>query len=637
MLPLIEDLRTLEFIWSHFKYFILMAKASKPAKKRTASKKPKEKFFLKRLLGLGFMAGLWAAIVGAVALAIVWVTLPPIEGVDAVTRKPSATIYARDGSVLATYGELYGSSLTVSDMPDHLIKAVLATEDRKFYYHFGVDPFGIARAMVVNAKAGRVVQGGSTITQQLAKVLFLTPKRSLLRKVRELVLALQLEAKFTKDQILSLYLNRVYLGAGTYGVEAAAQRYFGRSARQVGLYESAVLAGLLRAPSRYNPANSEKRADARAKTVVMAMLDAGFITEQEAHLAKQQSVKDLPKGTRGSSRGKALHFADWVMGQAEHFIGRPSEDLHIFTSLDPAMQLRTGVAIDQVLTTNSKTKNVSEAAMVILDLDGAVLAMKGGRDYRSSQFNRVTQALRQPGSAFKTFAYLAAFEQGWTADSQINDRAVSVKGWKPRNFSGRFYGTVTLREAFARSINTAAVRLSETVGRRNVINTAKKLGITSPLSAAASLPLGTEEVTLLELTGAYVPFANGGKGVWPYAIERIENQSGRLLFERSGGGPGQVLSSTAVQQMQSLLRAVVVWGTGKKANTSQSAGGKTGTSQDYRDAVFVGYNGALTAGVWMGNDDGSPTKKVTGGSLPAEIWRQVMQNAPSVERLDAIY
>jgi penicillin-binding protein 1A len=587
---------------------------------RRTGKRPRRGWLL-RLLVWGGSAAIWAGV--ALTGLIAWYAydLPRVEEIAAVTRRPSVTLMAADGTLLTTYGDVYGDTVNVAELPRFLPQAVVAVEDRRFYHHFGIDPLGLARAAVVNLRAGRIVQGGSTITQQLAKNLFLTPERTIKRKVQEMLLALWLEHKFDKDQILSLYLNRVYLGAGTYGIDAAARHYYGKPASEVTLYEAAQLAGLLKAPSRYNPVRDRERAERRTSLVIQAMAESGVVSAEEA----RQAMVEKARG-RAIAGAQARYFADWIMAQVASYVGRIDGDLTVITTLNPYQQRVAEEELAALLEGDGVQRKTSQGAVVILDPDGAVRAMVGGHDYDASQFNRVTQALRQPGSAFKLFVYLAGMEDGLLPDDTVLDAPLEVGTWSPKNY-GDYYGTVTAREAFARSLNSAAVRIGQRVGPEQVAAVARRLGITSDMEASPSIALGTSEVTLLELTGAYAVFANHGDGVWPYGIEEIRGPGGEMLYRRSGGGPGQVVAPGIVDRMTNLLSAVVAWGSGKAANPNRPAAGKTGTSQDSRDAWFIGFTGEAVVGVWLGNDDGAPTAGVTGGSLPAALWRRVVQRA----------
>ncbi|TQV76340.1 transglycosylase domain-containing protein [Denitrobaculum tricleocarpae] len=596
-------------------------KPSRGRSRKTASRKTARHWGL-RLASWSLVLTIWAGVILAGVVGWYAYDLPDVDSIEEMTRRPSIRLVSADGVQLASYGDFYGEPITVDQLPPHLPQAILAIEDRRFYSHFGIDLLGIARAMVRNVSAGRFVQGGSTITQQLAKNLFLSPDRTLKRKIQEALLAIRLEQRFTKDQILSLYMNRVFLGTGSFGFDAAARQYFGKPARDVTLYEAALLAGLLKAPSRYNPARDQARADSRTALVIGAMVDAGYISEAQARQSLQTKARGRPRAGR-----QARYFADWIMRQIEGYVGAVDDDLTIITTLNAHTQKVAEQELTALLEKQGAASAVEQGAVIVLSPNGAIRAMVGGRDYRSSQFNRATQALRQPGSAFKPFVFLAGLEQGMTPDTRMTDAPLRIKGWAPRNYGGRYYGDVTLREAMARSMNSVAVQVSERSGRENVAEVARRLGISSKLDTSASIALGTSEVTLLDLTGAYAAFANGGRGVWPYGIEEVRGRGGKLLFRRDGTGTGRVVARERLLMMNDMLSSVVSWGTGKAAQLDRRAAGKTGTSQDFRDAWFVGYTGELVAGVWFGNDSGAPMKKVTGSSLPAQLWQRVMTSA----------
>ncbi len=580
--------------------------------------------WLRRALIWGGTLCVWGLIAVVGLVAYYAYDLPEIGSIERMTRRPNVTLLATDGSQIASFGDRYGDTVELAELPPHLPRAVIAVEDRRFYEHGGVDFRGLARALVENLLAGRIVQGGSTITQQLAKILFLTPERTIERKIQELLLALWLERRFTKDQILTIYLNRVYLGAGAYGVDAAARTYFGKPAGQVSVFEAALLAGLLKAPSRLNPVNAVDRAEERALVVLRAMVEAGFLTPEAAEAARlmRPAPPKIPAQT-------APYFTDWIMAQVRDFLGDVDRDLRVLTTLDPRMQRIAERELATVLTEQGQTRNAEQAALVSLSPDGAVRAMVGGRDYAESQFNRATQALRQPGSAFKAFVFLAGLEAGLTPDSRMVDGPIAVRGWRPGNYNDRYYGEVTLREAFARSLNSVAVRIALDVGPETVARTAARLGIASPLESDGTIALGSGEVTLLELTAAYAVFANSGRAVWPHGIEEIRAAGGELLYRRSPAPPPQVVARRELAAMTDLLGATVAWGTGKAARIDRPVGGKTGTSQSFRDAWFVGLTGNLVTGVWVGNDDARPMDRVTGGTLPAVLWRRVM--VPALE------
>ncbi len=568
---------------------------------------------------IGILLLLWIVILGGGVVGYFALTLPDTSDLTKAERRPSVTILAADGSLLTTFGDLFGQPLSLREMSPFLPKAVIAAEDRRFYHHFGIDPIGLVRAAVADLAAGRVVQGGSTITQQLAKNLFLTPERSLGRKIRETLLALWLEHRFTKNELLEIYLNRVYLGAGTYGVDAAAHRYFGKSARRTNLYESAAIAGLLKAPTRLNPTRDRDKAAARTAQVLANMVEAGMVSVGEAAAAVNEEASFAAVSRPGSR-----YFADWIAEQLADFAGSGDRDLTVTTTLDVKLQAEAEAAIAETIARDGPKAAVSQGALVAMSPDGTVRAMVGGRDYNESQFNRASQAQRQPGSAFKPFVYLAGLEAGLQPSDEFVDAPIRIGNWQPRDYTGHYQGEMTLAEGFAQSINTISVQVAQRAGIRNVVAVAHRLGISSELAPEMSLALGTNEVNLLELVSAYAPFANGGIGVWAYGIAQIRDSGGKVIFRRTGSGAGQVMSPELAGTMNEMLSAVIGHGTGRSAALPRPVAGKTGTTQDYRDAWFIGYTADLVAGVWLGNDDNSPTNKVTGGSLPAQTWRHFM-------------
>ncbi|MBY0430587.1 MAG: transglycosylase domain-containing protein, partial [Rhodospirillales bacterium] len=479
--------------------------------------------------------------------------LPDVRSATATTRRPSITFVSAEGEAFAAYGDIFGEALDLKEMAPALPAAVMATEDRHFYHHFGIDLIGLARAVWVNFRAGHVVQGGSTITQQLAKNLFLTPERNLKRKVQEVLMALWLEHTFSKDQILAIYLNRVYLGSGTYGVDAAARRYFDKSARDLTLYESAMLAGALKAPSKYNPINSPKLAHGRTTQVLINMVNAGVVKEDEARKATEQGV-----GRPWKLAPSGRYFADWLYDQVSDYAGTADRDIVVATTLTLALQRKAEAELEAVLAAQGQDKDMSQGAILVMSPDGAVRTMVGGRGYGDSQFNRVTRGLRQPGSSFKPFVYLAGLEAGLSPDDVMEDAPLTLGNWSPKNYDGKFHGPMTLRQALAKSTNTIAVRVSERAGRKKVIAMARRLGITTKLPNDSSIALGTGEVSLLELTGAYAAMANGGQGAWPYGIAEIKDKrDGAVIYKRAGGGPGRVLSPAVTRNIQTLMSAVM--------------------------------------------------------------------------------
>jgi len=599
-------------------------KLKRSLKKHAPSRARRRRAVLGRFFRWAATLAIWALVAILAVVAYYSYDLPDVNSAAALARRPSITLVGADGKPFASYGDLYYDAVPVREMPPYLPQAVIATEDRRFYDHFGIDPFGIARALIDDVRTGHIRQGGSTITQQLAKNLFLTNERTIKRKVQEVLLALWLEHKFTKNQILTIYLNRVYLGFGAYGVESAAHKYFGKSSRQLSLYEAAVLAGLLKAPSKFNPgANPELTAE-RTDQVLQGMVDAGFITVDQAKAAGV-AREELAPASVAVWRGR--FFADWAMDQVRDLLGYIDRDLIVKTTFDPRLQELAEDTIQSGLEKDGVADNISQGALVALALDGAVKALVGGRDYRQSQFDRAAQALRQPGSAFKPFTYLAGLESGFKPDSVFNDAPITIGNWHPDNYDGKYMGRVTLKEALAHSLNSVAAQLAERAGIAHVIEVAHRLGITSELRKDASLALGTSEVTLLELTSAYGAFANGGRGVWPYGVVEIRDRDGHVLYRRSGSGPGAVMTAPQDAEMLEMMSGVIASGTGKAANLGRPAAGKTGTTQDYRDAWFIGFTPDLITGVWVGNDDGTPMNKVTGGRIPARLWHDFMMAA----------
>jgi penicillin-binding protein 1A len=555
-------------------------------------------------------------------LAVVAANLPPIQSLEIPKRPPSIEIVGIDGKVLATRGERHGDTLTLKDMPPYLPKAFIAIEDRRFYSHIGVDPIGLVRATIANVLHGGVAQGGSTITQQLAKNLFLTQERTIWRKLQEGVLALWLERRFSKQQILALYLNRVYFGAGAYGVDAAAERYFGKSARQVTLAEAAMLAGLVKSPSRLAPTRNPGGAEQRAQVVLAAMRELNFITAAQAKRALAQPAHAVkPKGA-----GSVNYVADWIMDVLDDLVGHVEQDLVVETSIDRTLQATAETALVDELAQKGQRYGVHQGAIVAMSPDGAVRALVGGKNYAESQFNRAVAAKRQPGSAFKPFVYLTAIERGLTPETVREDKPIALKGWKPENYGHKYYGPVTLTQALAMSLNSVAVRLILEFGPTAVAKTAYRLGIASKLDPNPSLALGTSEVSLIELVSAYAPFANGGLAIAPYVVERVRTAAGKRLYQRVPANLGRIIDARYVAMMNAMMHQTLRIGTARHAQLpGWDAAGKTGTSQDFRDAWFIGYTAHLVTGVWLGNDDSSPTKKATGGGMPVEIWSRVMQ------------
>jgi penicillin-binding protein 1A len=596
----------------------------RPRSKPRRGGRGKGRFGAGRLIYWGAVLALWAVI--AVIGVLVWigVHLPPIQSLEIPKRPPSVLIVGVNGATLATRGDMGGAAVPLRELPDYVPKAFIAIEDRRFYSHHGVDPLGIMRAVVADILHRGGTQGGSTITQQLAKNLFLTQERTISRKLQEVALAFWLEHKFTKAQIIELYLNRVYFGSGAYGVEAAAQRYFGKSARQLTLAEAALLAGLVQSPSRLAPSHNPDGAERRARLVLTNMAEQKLVGEDAVRLALAHPARAV----RAAGAGSVNYVADWVMDAVNDIVGSFDQDIVVETSIDPALQAAAERALTDTLAQKGEKLGVGEGALVAMTPDGIVRALVGGKSYAESQFDRAIAAKRQPGSAFKPFVYLTALEHGLTPDTVREDGPITVKGWKPENYEHEYMGPVTLTQALANSLNTVSVRLTLEFGPAAVIRTAYRLGISSPLEPNASIALGTSEVSPLELVSAYAPFANGGFAISPHVIERVRSADGKTLYARATQALGRIVDTRYVAMMNSMLHETLVSGTARRADfPGWLAAGKTGTSQDFRDAWFIGYTSQLVTGVWLGNDDNSPTRKATGGGLPVEVWSHFMKTA----------
>jgi penicillin-binding protein 1A len=595
-----------------------------PRKPRRAGGGGGGRFRIGRLMYWGAVLALWL-VIGAIG-TLVWVGihLPPIQSLEIPKRPPSVLILGLSGATLATRGDMGGAAVPLRELPDYVPKAFIAIEDRRFYSHHGIDPWGIMRAGIADVLRRGASQGGSTITQQLAKNLFLTQERTVSRKLQEAVLALWLEHKFSKAQILDLYLNRVYFGSGAYGVEAAAQRYFGTSARHLSLAEAAMLAGLVQSPSRLAPSRNPDGAERRAGMVIAAMAEQRMISDDTA----KRALANPARATKPGGANSVNYVADWVMDAVDDLVGHIDQDLVVETTIDPALQNAAEQALIETLAQKGDKLNVGEGAIVAMTPDGVVRALVGGKSYAESQFDRAIAARRQPGSAFKPFVYLTALEHGLTPDTVREDAPIAVKGWKPENFEHEYLGPVTLTQALANSLNTVSVRLTQEVGPAAVVRTAYRLGIVSKLEPNASIALGTSEVSVMELVAAYATFANGGLAVSPHVVERVRSTDGKTLYARSPQSFGRVVDARYVAMMNTMMRETLVGGTARKADLpGWQAAGKTGTSQDFRDAWFIGYTAHLVTGVWLGNDDNTPTKKATGGGLPVDIWSRFMKTA----------
>ena len=584
---------------------------------------------LQAFLYWGAVLGVWALIAVAGFLAVFATNLPDTSRMFDVKRQPSISYLDRSGALVGVRGSQFSPPVDLDQLPPYVPAAFVAIEDKRFYHHFGFDPVGMMRMVVVDIRARRAVQGASTITQQLARNLFLTPDRTIRRKAQELVLAIWLETKFSKKQILALYLNRVYFGEGAYGIEAASQRYFNKPAAKLTVGEAALLAGLMKGPSHYSPVSETDRAARRANLVLAAMVDSGAISEQQ----REDAIREPVRVSATLESQKAQYFVDWVDQQVRALVGQPQEDLVVETTLDLPTQLNAEYAVRQGVT-HFADRGVQQAALVAVDGAGRLRAYVGGADYAQSQYDRASLAQRQAGSSFKPFVYLTAMEQGHTPDQMVVDEPITIGNWEPHNYTNKYLGPMTLETAFAQSINTVAAKLGSDIGTQNVAATAHRLGITAPIQTSPSMALGAVEVTPLEMAQAYDSFANGGIAAKAYGIERIRTASGKVLFDHSLGVQPRspVIGQPALSYMIQLMRQVLVSGTGVKAQIEgYDLAGKTGTTSDYRDAWFVGYTGGFTAAVWTGRDDNTPMKKITGGLAPAAIWRQFM--AASLPRL----
>lgn len=575
--------------------------------------------------------GVWGLIAAVAFLAVFATNLPDTSKIFDVTRQPSISYLDRSGGLIAVRGSQLTPPVNLDELPPYVPAAFVSIEDQRFYHHFGFDPIGMTRMVFANIRARHIVQGGSTITQQLARNLFLTPDQTIRRKVQELILAVWLETKFSKKQILSLYLNRVYFGEGAYGIEAASQRYFNKPAAKLSVGEAALLAGLMKGPSRYSPVSATQRAQARANIVLNKMLETHAITPEQ----REEAISHPVRVQATLANQNAQYFVDWVDQQVRAIVGQPQEDLVVETTLDLSIQANGERAVRQITTRDAQAKGVQQAALVAVDGEGRVRAYVGGSDYGQSQFDRVTTARRQAGSSWKPFVYLTAMEQGRTPDQPVVDEPLKIGDWEPKNYTGKYLGQITLQTALAQSINTVAARLANEVGTANVAQTARRLGITSPIQTSPSMALGAVEVSPLEMAQAYAAFSNGGYQVKAYGIERIRTGAGKVLFDHGLGAPAQaqVIGQPALSEMTQMMRQVLVSGTGVRARVpGYDLAGKTGTTSDYRDAWFVGFTGGFTAAVWTGRDDNTPMKRVTGGGSPAEIWRLFM--AASLPRLN---
>ena len=534
---------------------------------------------------------------------------------------------AADGSVLVSLGPTFGRWLSYDEIPPTMRAAMIAVEDKRFRSHPGIDPIGVARSLQVRVSSGKWKQGGSTITQQLARNIFLNNKRTFTRKIQEAVLALALEVKFTKNQILELYLNRVYFGGGSYGIDAAARTFYGHGADQLSLGEATIIAGLVKAPSNYSPTADAEAAKGRAAVVLKAMVENGFISRAAADGVNPATVRLTAAPRQNSVR----YFTDWAMPQLDTLIDETRDPIDVWTTLDPKLQ----VVADQAI--NGNTPGGAQGALVSLDRDGAVRAMVGGRDYVSSIYNRATQAERQPGSSFKLFVYLAALESGMKPTDTMVDEPVEIEGWKPRNSTRGFLGPVTLREAFSRSINTISAQIGAKLGFSTIADMARRFGLTSQISTYPAMVLGSSNVRLIEMTRAFASVGNHGIAVAPYGIRKVVTADGRLLYNREANDSRVLVAPWVAAEMTDLLQSAVLSGTGRAAQIGRPVAGKTGTTSSNKDGWFIGFSSGLTTGVWMGRDDARPIPGLQGGAAPARAFHDFMTVATAnrpIEQFD---
>ena len=585
----------------------------------------KQRGWFAKSVRYGFFAGLLGLVALVAAVGFAWSTLPEYDQLKQSPNGQMIRVRAVDGTVIVAMGPVFGEWIRYSDIPDTMVNAMVAVEDRRFRSHPGVDPIGIARSFKVRLEKGRFSQGGSTITQQLARNVFLTNDRTWTRKFREILLALAMERKFSKDQILELYLNRVYFGGGAYGVDAASRKFFGHPARSLSLAESAIIAGLVKAPSNYSPTADAKAAIGRAGVVLAAMVDTNVITPAEASRTEPSAVKLAPEAKQNSVR----YFTDWALPQLDTMIDETDEPIDVWTTLDLKMQSAADAAI------RANVPGGSQGALVALDRDGAIRAMVGGTDYVTSIYNRSTQAVRQPGSAFKLFVYLAALEAGYTTETKVVDEPVDINGWVPKNSSGRNAGEMDIRTAFAYSVNTVAAKLGAEVGTSAIADMARRFGISTPVNTHPSMVLGTSDTRLIDLTRAYAAVAAKGIAIVPFGITKVTTDKGRVLYQHKPDLSRVLVPPYVAAGMTDLLQTAVNTGTGKNAQIGRPVAGKTGTTTSNKDGWFMGFSSGITTGVWMGRDDARPVRDLQGGRAPAKAFAAFMRVAVAGRKVEA--
>lgn len=583
------------------------------------------KGWLGRLIRIGLVSLIAGVIAIVVAVSVAYSGLPSYSELKSSPNGQMIRVHAADGTVLVSLGPSFGQWLDYGQLPQTMKTAMVAVEDRRFRSHPGVDPLGVVRSFYVRATKGRFTQGGSTITQQLARNVFLNNDKTWTRKLREMILALALERKFSKDQILELYLNRVYFGGGAYGVDAASRKFFGHPADRLSLGEAAIIAGLVKAPSNYSPTADAQAAVGRARVVLQVMREQGVITDAQVAKAAPEGIKFAPEAQQNSVR----YFTDWALPQLDTLIDESGEPIDVWTTLDLTMQRAADAAI------GANTPAGAQGALVSLDRDGAVRAMVGGKDYVGSIYNRATQAVRQPGSAFKLFVYLAALEAGHTPADMVEDKEIDINGWKPRNSSRRFSGQISLRTAFAYSLNTVAAQLGAEVGTSTIADMARRFGITTPINTHPSMVLGTSDVRLIDMTRAFASVGGNGMAIAPYGITKVTTASGDVLYEHRAGGNQVLVAPQVAAQMIDLLQTAVNTGSGKAAQIGRPVAGKTGTTSSNKDGWFLGFSSGLTTGVWMGRDDNRAVAGLQGGRNPARAFAQYMTVAVAKRPVEA--
>jgi penicillin-binding protein 1A len=570
-----------------------------------------------RVVKAGVIATFLSLLVLGIFVAIARSEIDSFEDLKATPNGQMIRIRAADGTVIQSLGPSFGRWLTINQLPSEMRDAMVAVEDRRYYMHPGVDPIGITRSFYARAVQGRWTQGGSTITQQLARNIYLNSDKEFGRKIREIILALAMETKFSKDQILELYLNKVYFGGGAYGIDAASRKFFDHGAEDISLAEAAIIAGLVKAPSRFAPTANAQAAVDRAEVVVAVMQDAGMITATEAAGVKPADVKLAA----GSPQDRVRYFTDWILPQLNGLIDETEEPIDVWTTLDLKMQRAATAAIAANVTRGA------QGALVSIDRDGAVKAMVGGTDYVSSNYNRAVTAVRQPGSAWKLFVYLTALEAGFRPEDIVEDKPVEIDGWQPKNSGGKYAGSISLRTAFAYSKNTVAAQIGQEVGTSSIANMARRFGITTLINTQPSMVLGTSEARVIDMTQAFAAVAAKGRKVTPYGISKVTTIDGETLYAAKPSGSVQLVDDWVAGAMTDLMQSAVATGTGRAANIGRPVAGKTGTTSSNKDGWFLGFSSGLTTGVWMGRDDARSIGGLEGGRAPAQAWASYMRIA----------